>query len=101
MADLTVRDNSEARRYEAVLDGEVVGVAQYRPGPGRLIFTHTEVDDAAEGRGIGSRLAAGALDDVRQRGLRATLHCPFISAYVRRHPEYADIVDARPSQAGD
>ncbi len=101
MADLTVRDNLEARRYEAVLDGEVVGIAQYRSVPGRIVFTHTEVDDAVEGQGIGSRLAAGALDDVRQRGLRATLHCPFISAYVRRHPEYADIVDTRQSHAGD
>jgi len=97
--DVEIRDNPQARRYEAVVDGQVVGIAQYRSASGRVIFTHTQVDDAAEGQGIGSRLVARALDDVRRRGLRATLYCPFISAYVRRHPEYADIVDTRPSQA--
>lgn len=93
MADVQIVDNREMRRYEAVLDDEVVGIAQYLPMSGRVIFTHTEVDDALEGQGIGSQLAGGALDDVRRRGLQATLRCPFISAYVERHPEYADIVD--------
>jgi predicted GNAT family acetyltransferase len=68
-----------------------VGFSAYRLVSDGIIFTHTEVDPAFEGRGIGSRLAAGALDDVRARGLRMTVKCPFIAAYLRRHPEYGDI----------
>ena len=89
---LRVVDNPGARRYEAVLGDQLVGFADYRPATGRLIFIHTEIDPAFEGRGYGSRLAKGALDDVRARGLKATVHCPFISTYLERHREYDDIV---------
>ena len=57
-----------------------------------MVFTHTEVDPSFEGQGVGSALARGALDDVRSRGLHIIAMCPFISAYVRRHPEYADLI---------
>jgi uncharacterized protein len=90
-----VVDNSAELRYEARLADRVVGIAEYElPGPGGPItFVHTEVLPDVEGMGIGSRLARGALDDVRRRGLRMVLECPFITAYVRRHPEYADLID--------
>jgi uncharacterized protein len=88
-----VVDNPEMRRYEVHVDGELVGISAYVPRPDRLIFTHTEVDEALEGQGVGSRLARGALDDARARGLRVTPRCPFIAAYIRRHPEYQDLVD--------
>jgi predicted GNAT family acetyltransferase len=52
---------------------------------------------SAEGRGLGSRLVAGALDDIRARGLRAVPLCPFAAAYARRHPEYADLVVPDPA----
>lgn len=89
---LVVADNPEARQYEAHLGDRLVGFAEYRLAPGRVIFTHTVVDPAVEGRGIGSRLARGALDDVRARGLWVTPFCPFIRSYIQRHPEYADLV---------
>jgi uncharacterized protein len=101
VSEVRIVDNPEARRYEAIEDGEILGIAQYLPVAGRLIFTHTEVDSDLEGRGIGSQLAKGALEDVRRRGLRATLRCPFISSYVRRHPEYADMVDAPENKGED
>ncbi len=86
-------DHPAAHRYEAFLDGRLAGVAEYRLAPGVVTFVHTEVDPAFEGRGIGRRLAAGALDDVRARGLSVRPRCPFIAAFIRRHPEYADLVD--------
>jgi uncharacterized protein len=85
-------DNPAERRFEARVEERVVGYAEYRPAGNRLIFTHTVVDPSMEGRGIGSRLAAGALDAVRARGMRATVHCPFITGWLRRHPEYEDIL---------
>jgi len=87
-----VVDNPDERRYEAHLDGRVAAIAEYRLARERIIFFHTEVDPAFEGRGVGSRLARAVLDDARARGLRVTPKCPFIAAYIRRHPEYADLV---------
>jgi predicted GNAT family acetyltransferase len=89
---LSVQDNPAARRYEITLDGEVVGISAYIPAAGRIVFTHTEIDEALEGQGIGSRLARDALDDVRARGLRVTARCPFIAGYIKRHPEYQDLL---------
>jgi predicted GNAT family acetyltransferase len=89
---LRIADHPEESRYEARLGGRIVAVSVYRRAGHRVIFIHTEVDPEFEGRGVGSRLAAGALDDVRSHGLRVTARCPFIASYIRRHPEYADLV---------
>jgi predicted GNAT family acetyltransferase len=91
--ETTVRDNPAAGRYEALLGGEVAGYAEYRDRGGRRIFVHTVVDDAFAGRGVGTRLAAGALDDARARGLRIVPRCPFIRAFIKRHPEYGHAVE--------
>jgi predicted GNAT family acetyltransferase len=93
--EISVHDNARERRYEARLGGKVVGVISYAadPGlPGLLTLTHTEVDPAVEGKGVGSRLVAGALEDIRRRGLSFVPVCPFVRAYLRRHPEQADRV---------
>jgi hypothetical protein len=60
--------------------------------PGLITLIHTEVDPAFEGKGIAGRLVAGALDDIRRRGLLVTPICRFVRSYLRRHPEYADLV---------
>jgi len=90
--NVDVRDNPEQHRYEARVAGMLAGFSEYQPNDGWLVFTHTEVDPTFEGRGVGSALAAGALNDVRKRGLKLTPQCPFIHAYIRRHPAYQDLV---------
>ena len=87
-----VRDNREAERYEAIVDGRLAGYVAYRARPGALALNHTDVLPRWEGRGIGGRLARAALDDARARGLKALPYCPFIAAWIRRHPEYEDLV---------
>jgi uncharacterized protein len=89
---LSVDDNPTESRYEALLDGRVVGVSEYELEAERIVFVHTEVDSSVEGLGIGSRLVAGALDDVRRRGLKLVVECPFIAAWLRRHRDYADLL---------
>ena len=89
--ELQVVDMPASQRYEARLGDAVVGFSEYRRIGGRVVFFHTEVNPAFEGRGIGGRLAAGALDDTRSRGLTVTVKCPFIASYIARHPEYEDI----------
>ncbi|MEO5711469.1 MAG: GNAT family N-acetyltransferase [Nocardioidaceae bacterium] len=93
MSEFTVADHPGLHRYEVRdADGTVVGFAAYRRDGDVVVFTHTEVDDAQEGKGVGSRLVRGALDDVRAAGLTLRPLCPFVKAYVDRHPEYAGLV---------
>lgn len=93
-----ITDNPDERRYEARIDGQLAGFAEYRIAGQRVIFFHTEVDPAFEGQGVAARLTRHALDDVRARGLRMTPRCPFFATYVRRHPEYEDLVWSPPSR---
>lgn len=91
--DVTVVDNAAARRFEArTPTGEVAGFAAYTRSDRAVTFTHTVVEPAFEGTGIGSALAAAALAAVRAEGLAVIPQCPFIRAYIDRHPEYADLV---------
>ena len=94
MADIT--HNSAESRYEARIDGELAGHADYQIAGQEVTFTHTEVDSAFEGQGVGSALARFALDDVRSHGgYRVIPQCPFIAGWIDRHPDYADLVASR------
>jgi uncharacterized protein len=93
--ELSVEDHTEARRYEARLGSEVVGFIAYHAEPGRITLLHTEIEPAFEGKGFGSRLIGGALDDIRSRGLSVVPVCRFVRAYLERHPEYSSIVVTR------
>ena len=80
-------------RYVLKRDGEVAAFAQYAREGDAVRFTHTEVDARYEGQGLGSRLAAFALDDVKTRGRKAIPSCRFIAGYIARHEqEYGDLV---------
>ena len=83
-------------RYEIVRDGTVVGHAAYQKAGRLVVFTHTEVDPAMEGLGIGGQLVRGALDHVRTLGLPVLPICPFVQGWMARHPEYADLDYRRP-----
>ena len=91
--DIVVSNNPDLLRYEARLGGELAGFAAYRLEDGRITFTHTEVDGAFEGKGIGSALARGALDDVRATGGLTVLPlCPFIKGWIGKHEDYQDLL---------
>lgn len=92
--DLQVTDNPKQHRYEARLDGELVGYLAYRLHPQVITLVHTETLPAGQGRHVGSRLVQKALDDIRARGLRMVPICPFVRGWLQRHPEYDDLVTA-------
>ena len=92
MSDPEVRRDDAAGRYEITVDGELAGYAEFQLRDGGITFSHTVVDDAFEGRGIGSRLAKAVLEDAKAHGLRVTPRCSFIKSYIERHPEYLDLV---------
>ena len=97
--DVEVVHDPDGRRYELLLEGEHVGELVYRDRGGNVLaFLHTEVDPTTRRRGLGSALVAAALEDARARGLRVVPICPFVDAYVRRHPEYAELVAADPAR---
>jgi predicted GNAT family acetyltransferase len=89
---MTVTDRPNELRYEIEADGEVAGFLMYRVEDGVLELVHTDVDPKWEGKGVGAALVQGALDDVRARGLKVRPYCPFVAAYIRRHPEYEDLI---------
>ena len=86
-----VRDNKDRHRFELAVDGHTA-FSQYKLAPGTITFLHTEVPKELEGQGIGSRLAQGALELARANGLKVVAKCPFIAAYLRKHPEFQDLL---------
>jgi predicted GNAT family acetyltransferase len=91
MMDGEVRNNEADNRYELEVDGQLA-IAEYRLRPGRISFTHTEVPDALEGRGIGKRLIKAALDDARAQLLKVVPICAFVKHYIETHPEEQDLL---------
>lgn len=92
MTDVTVVLNRDAGRYEAQIDGAVAGFIVFRTHGTAVDLRHTEVDDAYEGQGVGSALVAGTLQQIRDEGLQLIPTCPFVAAYLRRHPEDTDLL---------
>lgn len=92
MSEHDIRDEREKNRFVTEVDGETA-VLRYSIEEDRIRFTHTEVPESIEGRGVGSSLARHALDSARDDGLRVWPECPFVASYIQRHPEYLDVVD--------
>ena len=89
--EVIVANNETAQRYEVRVDGLLAVITYQRLGD-RIVFLHTEVPEALEGHGIAGKMAQFALDDARARHLAVIPRCPFVASYIRRHPEYADLV---------
>ena len=87
----TARDNRARNRYELEVDGHLA-VAVYSMAPGVITFIHTEVPAELGGRGVGTTLARGALEDVRRQGLKVVVRCSFIKAFMAKHPEFNDLL---------
>ena len=86
-----VVDNEAGRRFELEEEGETAFVTYVVEGE-RMALTHTIVPPEIEGRGVGSRLVRGALDRVRERGLKVVPQCSFVRGYIERHEEYRDLL---------
>jgi predicted GNAT family acetyltransferase len=97
MSQDIVRDNRAEQEFELEVDGHRAVAAYQREGD-RIVFTHTHVPRAIEGRGVGSKLIRAALDSVRDEGLMVVAQCPFVVAYIERHPEYRGLL-TRPAGA--
>ncbi len=95
---MDVTRNDDGRRFEVTVDGHT-GMLTYREAAGHVTLIHTEVPPELRGRGIADALARAALDDARRRRLLVRPLCPFVQAFMKRHPEYADL-EAPPGPPG-
>src|SRR6266404_229705 len=88
----SVRDNAQELRYELIDDsGAMIGEIRYVLEPGAVALVHTEVDPEFQGHGLFGELVQGAMNDLRERGLKMIPVCPYVRAWLRRHPEQADL----------
>ena len=85
-------DHPERSRFELPVAGGGAAFASYELSPGTMTLTHVIVPAHAEGQGVGSKLTAYALEQARARGLKVIPACPFVAAYIDRHPEHADLL---------
>jgi predicted GNAT family acetyltransferase len=90
MSDI-VRNNTAENRFELDVNGRTA-LAFYRMELGVITFLHTEVPQELSGGGVGSRLVRGALEEVRKLGLKVVPKCPFVAAYIGKHPAFSDLL---------
>jgi hypothetical protein len=90
----TVTDNPAASRYELHVDGELAGIIAYRLRDATISLLHTEIEPAFQGAHLAGHLARFALDDARERGLAVLPFCPYVGSWIKKHPEYAELVPA-------
>jgi predicted GNAT family acetyltransferase len=102
---IEVTDNPAAGAFELRDAGRLIGIARYAVVPAsgdrpeRLVFFHTEVSRAYEGQGLAGRLATEALDQTVAAGRTVVAVCPYITAFLKRHDDYAAHVS--PPQPAD
>ena len=87
----SVSNNRAHQRYELAVDGHIAAT-YYTFADGVITFVHTEVPPELGGKGIGSKLIKGALDQVRADGLKVIAQCPFVKAFIEKNPAYQDLL---------
>ena len=87
----TFRNNKSKNRFELEIDDHLAFV-DYEMSPGSIALTHTEVPKELGGRGVGSILAKAVLENVRAQGMKVEPRCEFLAGYIKKHPEFADLV---------
>ena len=91
MSDIV--NNLAQHRYELTVDGHLAAT-YYELADGVITFVHTEVPPELGGKGVGSPLIKGALDQVRAEGLKVIAKCVFVKGYIEKHPEYAELLQS-------
>ncbi len=90
--DVTVTNNEAENRYEARIGDDLAGHMDYTLDGTRVTVTHTEVDDAFQGKGVAGALAQGAIDDMSTRGQKVVAQCDYLAKWLEKHQEYAPMV---------
>lgn len=94
---IEVTENEDKKRFEAQV-GDLTAVMYRYYSDDSIVITHTKVPDELTGQGLAGHMAKNVLDESRQRGLSVVPVCPYLAAYIERHPEYQDMVKKGPGQ---
>jgi hypothetical protein len=86
-------NNKRNSTFEYELPDGEKAVHQYRWLKGSMVLMHTLVPQSWRGKGIGDELIKYVLDHVRSHHLKIIVYCPFVEAYMKKHPEYNDLLD--------
>ena len=89
--EYNIVNNKERSRFEAALDDEYA-IVDYRWHNGNLAIMHTEVPKEYEGRGIAAAMVKHVLEYAKKEGLKILVYCPYTASYIKRHPEYKELV---------
>jgi predicted GNAT family acetyltransferase len=89
-----VQRNDERSRYELLIDGELVGIADYHERGNTVIVPHTEIERSRRGQGLGAVLVRHVLDDLRGSGRSVVPACWYVAQFIDEHPEYQDLLAA-------
>jgi predicted GNAT family acetyltransferase len=92
MEAIEIQHIPEAGLFEA-RTGKDRAQLQYRTEPGKIVFLHTEVPPAFRHHGVAEQLAHAGLEFARDSKLAVVAICPYVAAYIRKHPEYQPLVD--------
>ncbi len=92
MENLEVKNNQSKNQFEADLDGKTALIKYRKEADGTLNLFHTEVPEEFEGKGIGNQLVKNALEQIKADNLKINPSCAFVAAYIKRHPEYENLV---------
>lgn len=94
-ADVNVRRNDDAGRYELLIDGEVASYADFIDDGSKVVLPHTVTLPAFRNRGLAAKLVRATLDDLRIRARDVEPSCWFVAEFIDLHPEYAEMVPRR------
>ena len=94
MAPLTIINNEQVQQFQVFVDGEMAYL-EYRLNKGDIVLMHTEVPDKLGGRGIASALAEHVLKYAREQKIPVMIYCPFVASWIKKHPEYRDVLDPK------
>ena len=95
-----IKENKHRNRFEMETDGKL-SIVEYQPIDDETIaLTHTEVDPSLEGQGVGSKLVEGVLQHVEQNNMKIVPLCPFVSVYLKRHPDWNRVVSTTHTATG-
>lgn len=93
LSQTTLNLNEEKSQYEITVEGQLAYIEFKLNKKGQIFLTHTEVPESMEGKGIGSHLVKIVLAEIRKKGWKLFPLCPFVKAYLQRHPEERDVLD--------
>lgn len=87
---IQVTHNPGENCFETTVDGKLSKL-DYIQKERNFVITHVGVHPSLRGQGVAGKIVEAGLKYARENSFRVVPMCPYAAAYIRRHPEYADL----------